>query len=88
MKQAGAQVVLRAGTGSLRLKNQVHHNPNLKLLNSNSTGVYRNVWVPLKTARVGFQDVVAYNIKHSKTEGGIPGTHPAKWPLEPQSINK
>ena len=36
---------------------------------------------------LSLEDVVAYNIKHTDTEGGVPGTHPA-WPTGQDAFDK
>ncbi|KAI1148039.1 amidase signature domain-containing protein [Nemania diffusa] len=36
---------------------------------------------------LSLEDVVAYNIKHTDTEGGIPGTHPA-WPTGQDNFDR
>jgi amidase len=36
---------------------------------------------------LSLEDVVAYNIKHTDTEGGVPGTHPA-WPTGQDSFDR
>lgn len=35
----------------------------------------------------GLEDVVAYNIKHTQLEGGVPGSHPA-WPTGQEQFDK
>ncbi|KAK0386106.1 hypothetical protein NLU13_5943 [Sarocladium strictum] len=36
---------------------------------------------------LSLEDIVSYNIKHTGTEGGVPGTHPA-WPTGQDSFDK
>ncbi|KAI1175938.1 amidase signature domain-containing protein [Nemania sp. FL0916] len=53
---------------------------------------YRSLAVYLSTLKHNkdihsLEDVVAYNIRHTETEGGVPGTHPA-WPTGQDNFDR
>ncbi|KAI1120298.1 amidase signature domain-containing protein [Nemania abortiva] len=52
-----------------------------------SLAIYLSTLENNKGRMLSLEDIVAYNIKHTDTEGGVPGTHPA-WPTGQDNFDR